>query len=376
MRLVGLAEAGAADGTAEVFAAHFDHDTHFGEAGAHAFADAVTEGFFAHGAAGAVAAVAAGRQVGVVGGDEGGAFIVVTSIEYQGHGVPDPVSGFGGTELVDDEDFGVEDGAEDFQLGGSDLGVVGVLDLLEKLAVVAEEAVDSFFDDESLEDADGEMSFADADGACEQEAATGGGYGIAIDEAAGHEVGGGEGAIGAGEAGLVAVEGTVFVAGGDGGAVEEAGDALLSLAFAGFDFAAAAGERSNPHTHSATSETNAGHGRISIAGWTGWKRGRECGGGDEVGSSGAEEFAEAAVVCVEKRDGGHPEHAEVRGDEDKVTGAEAEAAGEGFNAAPAIVKDPHGQRVPTTAEPMIMVMRGVGVCEEVVNLEGQDRSRK
>ena len=46
-----------------------------------------------------------------------------------------------------------------------------MLDFLEEFAVVAEEAVDAFFDDECLENADGQMSFADADGTGKQEAA-------------------------------------------------------------------------------------------------------------------------------------------------------------------------------------------------------------
>ena len=69
------------------------------------------------------------------------------------------------------KNLGIEDGMEDFHLGGGDLGVVGVLDLFEELAVVAEKAVDAFFDDEGLENADREMGFADADGAGEEQPA-------------------------------------------------------------------------------------------------------------------------------------------------------------------------------------------------------------
>jgi 4-amino-4-deoxy-L-arabinose transferase-like glycosyltransferase len=115
-----LAEAGAADGAAEIVAVHFYHDTHFREARAHAFADAVAEGFVAHRAACAIDAVgrAAGGKVGVVGGDDGGALVVVARVENEGDGVPHPVSGLGGAQLVEDEDFGVENGPEDFHLCG------------------------------------------------------------------------------------------------------------------------------------------------------------------------------------------------------------------------------------------------------------------
>ena len=50
-----------------------------------------------------------------------------------------------------------------------------MLDFLEQLAIVAEEAADALFDDEGLENADGEMGFADADGASEEKAASSGG---------------------------------------------------------------------------------------------------------------------------------------------------------------------------------------------------------
>ena len=132
---------------------------------------------------------AKGAGVGVVGGDDGGAAIVVAGVEDVGDGVPDPVGGLGGAELVEDEDFGVEDGREDLEFGGLDLSVVGVLDLLEEFAVVDEEAGGAAFGDEGLQDADGEVSFADADGAGEQEAGAAGFERVGLDEFAGGEVG-------------------------------------------------------------------------------------------------------------------------------------------------------------------------------------------
>ena len=246
--LYGSTEAGAAYRAAEVFTAHFDGDTHFCEAGAHAFADAVAEGFFAVSAArGGAAAVGAGGEVGVVGGDDGGAFVVVAGVEDEGDRVPDPVGGFSGAEFVEDEDLGVEDGLEDFHLRGRNLRVVGVLDFLQELAVVAKEAVDPFFDDEGVEDADGEVGFTDADGPGEQEAAAAGGDWIAVDETARHQVRRGQRAVGSGKAGFVAIEGAVLVAGGNGGAVEEPGDALFQLAGAALDNAASSRDRCHPH---------------------------------------------------------------------------------------------------------------------------------
>src|SRR5580700_2586737 len=106
-----------------------------------------------------------------------------------------------------------------------------------------------------MQDADGEMGFAHADGAGEEQATSGGGGGIAVNEAARHEVGSGERAIRAGETGFVAVQRAVLVARGDGGAVEEAGGALLDLALAGFDGASAVGFDDGPHTHAAAPGT-------------------------------------------------------------------------------------------------------------------------
>jgi len=76
----------------------------------------------------------------------------------------------------------------------------------------------------------------------------------------------------------------VLVALGNGRAVEQARDALLGLALAGFDFVATAREGSDPDTHTATSDANAGHERLSIAGSSGWKKGWECGFSERVGN--------------------------------------------------------------------------------------------
>jgi hypothetical protein len=248
--LTALAEAGTAYSAAEVFAAHFDDNAHFGKAGAHALADAVAKGFFAHGARGGVSTDSTGLEVGVVGGDDGGPLVVVAGIEDVSDSVPDPLGGFGGAELVEDEDFGFKDGAKDFELGGGHLGVVGVLDFLEQLAVVAEEALHSFFDDQRLEDAHCQMSLADADGAGEQQAVTFRCGRVAVDEAACHEMRRRQRTVGAGEAGFVAFQGAVLVAAGDAGSEERAGNALFLAAGAGFGGAGAVGTHDDEHSHS------------------------------------------------------------------------------------------------------------------------------
>ena len=88
------AEAGEVDGLAEVYAVHLHHHTHLLEAAAHALSDAVSEGFLAGGAAQFLDVAVEGGGVGVVGGDDGGAAVVVAGVEDVGDGVPDPLAGF------------------------------------------------------------------------------------------------------------------------------------------------------------------------------------------------------------------------------------------------------------------------------------------
>jgi len=66
-----------------------------------------------------------------------------------------------------------------------------------------------------------------------------------------------------------------------------------------------------------------------------------------VSSSGTKQFAQTAIVRVDKRDRRDPDHAQVRGEEGRdPTGAETEAAGERFNAAPAVVVNPQRESDP------------------------------
>src|SRR5205814_6517270 len=69
----------------------------------------------------------------------------------------------------EDEDFGLEDGAQHVHLGDLNAGVVGILHLLQQLAVIVEESGDAFAQDELAQDADREMRLAGADGADEDQ---------------------------------------------------------------------------------------------------------------------------------------------------------------------------------------------------------------
>ena len=108
-------------------------------------------------------------------------------------------------------------------------------------------------------------------------------------------------------------------------------------------------------------------------------RGGKAGGsvesGDEAGSSRAKQFAKTAIVCVDKRDGRNPDHAQVRGEKGHPTGAEAKTAGEGFNAAPAVVVNPQGKSDSCRSGQQnggIGIMRGARVLEEVVDIKGHE----
>src|SRR5271169_1513506 len=88
-------EAGALHLLAEVFAGDLDLLAHFVQARAHAFGDAVAEGLLAGGSLSLkpvnwfiVRPRGSRRQVGEVGGNQGGALIVVTGVEHVADGVP------------------------------------------------------------------------------------------------------------------------------------------------------------------------------------------------------------------------------------------------------------------------------------------------
>ncbi len=151
---------GPTSGLAKILARHLHADAHLGEAGAHAVADAVAEGLLAGGALGIGFRSAAGRQIGIIGGDDGGLLVVVARVEDEGDGIPDPLIGLLRAQVVEHENFGGEDRLEQLEFGGVHLRVVAVLDVLEQLAIVAEEAFDAALLHQAAQNADGKMGFA------------------------------------------------------------------------------------------------------------------------------------------------------------------------------------------------------------------------
>ena len=174
---LGVGAAGLGAFAAKIGGADFDGAAHFEEAGAHAAADAFFERIFADGgdelAVGSAGGFAGGCGiVEVIGGDDGGAFLVVAGVEDDADDVADPIGRLAGAEVVEDEDFDGANRIEDRHFGGFAGGIVAGLDLFEKFAVIAEEARVSA-DDEFLDGGDGEVRFAYAGWAHEEEAFVG-----------------------------------------------------------------------------------------------------------------------------------------------------------------------------------------------------------
>src|ERR1051325_5743041 len=223
----------------EVLAVDLHDAAHLEYARAHAFPDAIAQRFFAGSAEGAatlgVVARTRGRRVGKVGGEDGRALVFVARVQDVAHGIPNPFRRLDRAQLVEHQHFSLKDGTQDLHLGGGDGSVVGVLYLLQQLAVVVEQAGNVLGADQLLDDADGKMRLADTDGPDQQHA--GMFAGILADEALRHHrrlrlrtlVRPGQDV----EVGELAV----LVALRNAGAVEQLLDVLLALAVAASDAA-------------------------------------------------------------------------------------------------------------------------------------------
>jgi hypothetical protein len=73
-------------------------------------------------------------------GDDGCAVVVVASVQNEADRVPDPLGRLDGAQFVEDKNVSFKDRAEDVQFSGLDGRIVGVLDLLQQLAIVVEQA--------------------------------------------------------------------------------------------------------------------------------------------------------------------------------------------------------------------------------------------
>lgn len=166
VRFQRLAQVSRAEVRPIIPALDLNQAAHLEKTGSHALSDAITESFFAVGAAGRIDGGAG--AIHEVGGDDGSEIGVVTRVEDEADRIPNPLGRLNGAEVIEQQDFGLEDRAQDFELGGLDRWVVGILNLLEEFAVIAKAGVDAF-GRQFFESCDREMSFADAAWANEEE---------------------------------------------------------------------------------------------------------------------------------------------------------------------------------------------------------------
>jgi hypothetical protein len=131
-----------------------DHFAHFVEAGTEADADAIGEGLLTW----------SFRVIEVVGGEEGHTTVIVSSVDDLGHSVANPIGRFGSAKFIEDEDISLVNRFEDTEFRRLGDRVVTVLNLLEQVAEIIEEAADPLLE-KGIEGGDGEMGLPDAAGA-------------------------------------------------------------------------------------------------------------------------------------------------------------------------------------------------------------------
>ena len=132
---------------AVVFAVDLDKAAHFEQTGAHALADAITERVIGRDSLGCRHACLSWRAVEEIAGDDRGQGIVVPRVEDDADCVPNPLGRLYRSDVVDQNNFGLENRAQNLQLCRLDGGVVAILDLLEQLTVIAKKATHSFFNE-------------------------------------------------------------------------------------------------------------------------------------------------------------------------------------------------------------------------------------
>ena len=101
-------------------------------------------------------------QIVKIGGNDGGAIVVVARIEDKADRVPDPFGWLDCSQFVECQHLGLEDRPQNFQFGGVHGIVVRVLDFLQQLAVIIKQAGNALADDQLLDHPDSEMRLAHA----------------------------------------------------------------------------------------------------------------------------------------------------------------------------------------------------------------------
>jgi len=110
-------------------------------------------------------------DVGIVRREDRQPPFVVAGVDDQVHRLLDPLRGFFGAEVVEDQQIGGHHRPQDLELGGPDRRIVGTADDAQQIAGVVEEAARPRLVHHLLEDGDGEVRLADARRPFEQQPA-------------------------------------------------------------------------------------------------------------------------------------------------------------------------------------------------------------
>src|SRR5215831_10543530 len=97
------------------------------------------------------------RLIFKVRGNDGRPVVVVARVEDQADGVPHPFRRLHGAEFVQDQNIGFEYRPKHIQLGGLDRRIVGILNLLQKLAIIVKKAGNTTVQNELFNDPYREM---------------------------------------------------------------------------------------------------------------------------------------------------------------------------------------------------------------------------
>src|SRR5207249_3700112 len=217
------------DGLAEVSRVHFHSLAHLVEPRAQRDAELVERLFHVghgfprgHAHLGPLRRFAEGKR----GGNQSDLLLVVTRVDDVAQSFLDPVAGIRGGQLVERQDLDVEHRLEDAQLRRLRDGVVTVLDLLQQVAEIVEQALDAFGRDQLAQYGHRQVRLADSRGPDEQQAEV---RGVFLDKALGPELGRLQAAVGCSLLILADVEvlqGAVLVAARDAGLREQLRGAL------------------------------------------------------------------------------------------------------------------------------------------------------
>src|SRR5581483_207186 len=162
-----LSKARAAEFLTEVVAVDTHNAAHLVQARTHPFPNTVSETLFAGCAP--RSCQCPGRLVLEIGGDDRRPVVVVAGIQDETYRVPNPLGRLDRAQFVQDQHLRLKHWPQNVKLGRLDGIVVGVLDLLQQLTVIVEEARDVLLEDEFLHDPHSQVGLADTNGANQEQ---------------------------------------------------------------------------------------------------------------------------------------------------------------------------------------------------------------